>query len=179
MVSLFLFLVSFLPFPHLHCFTPPSVHTESRKIWWRLGQIISCLDSRSFSGFPFLSEKSSRPGGAFVGMAHHVSLHLLLLFSLLTQLQLHWPSCCFLKSPDMLPPLGLSSYFLWASLVAQRLKHLPTMWETWVQSLGWEGPLEKEMVTHSRILAWRIPWTEEPGGLQSTGSQRVRRGWVI
>ena len=61
-----------------------------------------------------------------------------------------------------------------ASLVAQRLKCLPAMWETWVRSLGWEDPLEKEMATHSSILAWRIPWTEvEPGGLQSTGSQRV------
>ena len=48
------------------------------------------------------------------------------------------------------------------------------MQETWVRSLDWEDPLEKEMVTHSSILAWRIPWTEEPGGLQSTGSQRVR-----
>ena len=60
-----------------------------------------------------------------------------------------------------------------ASLVAQRLKRLPTMRETWVRSLGWEDPLEKEMAIHSSILAWRIPWTEEPGGLQSTGSQRV------
>ena len=60
-----------------------------------------------------------------------------------------------------------------ASLVAQRLKCLPTMRETWVRSLGWEDPLEKEMAIHSSILAWRIPWTEEPGGLQSTGSQRV------
>ena len=51
------------------------------------------------------------------------------------------------------------------------VKHLPTMWETWVQSLGWEDLLEKEMATHSNILAWRIPWTEEPGGLQSMGSQ--------
>ena len=57
----------------------------------------------------------------------------------------------------------------WASLVVQRLKHLPAMWQTWVQSLGWEDPLEKEMETHSSILAWKIPWTEEPGGLQSTG----------
>ena len=47
-------------------------------------------------------------------------------------------------------------------------------WETWVLSLGWEDPLEKEMATHSSILAWRIPWTEEPGRLQSMGSQRVR-----
>ena len=59
------------------------------------------------------------------------------------------------------------------SLVAQRLKRLPAMWETWVQSLGWEDSLEKEMATHSSILAWRIPWTEEPGGLQSMGLQRV------
>ena len=58
---------------------------------------------------------------------------------------------------------------IWASLVAQRLKPLPAMLETWVQSLSQEDPLEKEMATHSCILAWRIPWTEEPGGLQSTG----------
>ena len=55
---------------------------------------------------------------------------------------------------------------------------LPAMWETWVWSLGWEDPLEKEMATHSSILAWRIPWTEEPGGLQSTGSQRVGHNWA-
>ena len=55
------------------------------------------------------------------------------------------------------------------SLVAQRLKRLPAMRETWVRSLGREDPLEKEMATHSSILAWRIPWMEEPGGLQSTG----------
>ena len=60
-----------------------------------------------------------------------------------------------------------------ASLVAQRVKYLPEMWETWVLFLGQEDLLEKEMATHSSILAWRIPWTEEPGGLQSTGSQRV------
>ena len=53
------------------------------------------------------------------------------------------------------------------------LKRLPALQETWVQSLGREDPLEKEMATHSSILAWRIPWKEEPGGLQSTGSQRV------
>ena len=60
------------------------------------------------------------------------------------------------------------------SLVAQRLKRLPAMRETWVRSLGQEDPLEKEMATHSSILAWRIPWTEESGGLQSMESQRVR-----
>ena len=53
------------------------------------------------------------------------------------------------------------------------VKLLPAMWETWVQSLGWEDPLEKEMVTHSSTFAWKIPWTEEPGKLQSMGSQRV------
>ena len=59
------------------------------------------------------------------------------------------------------------------SLVAQRLKRLPAVRETWVRSLGREDPLEKEMATHSSILAWRIPWTEKPGGLQFRGSQRV------
>ena len=63
--------------------------------------------------------------------------------------------------------------YLKASLVEPRLKRLPAMWETWVQSLGREDPLEKEMATPSSILAWRIPWTEELGGLQSTGLQRV------
>ena len=53
--------------------------------------------------------------------------------------------------------------------MAQTLKRLPAMWETWVQSLGQEDPLEKEMATHSSILAWRIPWMEELGGLQSMG----------
>ena len=57
--------------------------------------------------------------------------------------------------------------------MAQRLKRLPAMWETQVRSLDREDPLEKEMVLHSSILAWRIPWTEEPGGLQFMGSQRV------
>ena len=59
--------------------------------------------------------------------------------------------------------------------MAQTVKNLSAMQETWVQSLGQEDPLEKEMVTHSSILAWRIPWIEEPGRLQSTGSQRVRQ----
>ena len=60
-----------------------------------------------------------------------------------------------------------------ASLVAQRLKRLPAMQETRVQSLGGEDPLEKAMAPHSSILAWRIPWTKEPGGLRSMGLQRV------
>ena len=60
------------------------------------------------------------------------------------------------------------------SLVAQMVKHLPAMQETQVQSLGWEDPLGKEMAAHSSTLAWKIPWMEKPGGLQSVGSQRVR-----
>ena len=58
---------------------------------------------------------------------------------------------------------------LGASLEAQSVKSLPAMWETWVQSLGWEDPLEKEMTTHSSIFAWRIPWTEEVGDYSSWG----------
>ena len=61
----------------------------------------------------------------------------------------------------------------WASLVAQRVKHLPVIRKTQVRFLGREDPLEKEMATHSSILAWRILWTEEPGGLQSMRSQRA------
>ena len=58
-------------------------------------------------------------------------------------------------------------------LVAQMVKSVPAMQETWVQSLGWEDPLEEEMAIHSSILVWKIPWMEEPGRLQSMGSQRV------
>ena len=61
----------------------------------------------------------------------------------------------------------------WAPLVAQLVKNPPAMQETWVRSLGWEDSMEKGMVTHSSILAWKIPWTKEPGGLQSIVSQRV------
>ena len=68
---------------------------------------------------------------------------------------------------------GISLVVQWTSLVAQLVKHLPTMRETRVRSLGREDPLEKEMATHSSTLAWKIPWTEEPGRLQSMGLQRV------
>ena len=62
--------------------------------------------------------------------------------------------------------------------VAQMVKNLPAVQETWVPSLGWKDPLEKGMATHSSILAWKIPWTEEPNGLQSMGSQRVIHDWA-
>ena len=74
--------------------------------------------------------------------------------------------------------LKLIHLVVWASLVPQAVKHLPAMQETWVWSLGREDPLEKEMATHSSILAWRIPWTEEPGGLHSMGSQRTGHDWA-
>ena len=60
----------------------------------------------------------------------------------------------------------------------QLVKNLPALWDTWVQSLGWEDPLEKEMAAHSSIVAWKIPWTDEPGELQSMGLQRVRHDWA-
>ena len=62
--------------------------------------------------------------------------------------------------------------------MAQRVKRLSPMLETWVRSLGQEDPLEKEMATHSSTLAWRIPWTEKPGRLQPMGSQKVRHDWA-
>ena len=69
--------------------------------------------------------------------------------------------------------IGYSLQYSWASLVVQLVKNLPAIWETWVPPLGWEDPPEKGTATHSSILAWRIPWTGEPGRLQSMGSQRV------
>ena len=75
------------------------------------------------------------------------------------------------------PALSHSS-LIFSSLVAQRIKHLPAVQGTWVQSLGWEDLLEKEMATHSSTLAGRILWTEKPSGLQSTGLQRVGHDWV-
>ena len=79
--------------------------------------------------------------------------------------------CGFESSYTRPPTVGLSS--IRAALVGQKVKNLPAMQETWVQLLAWEDVLEKGMASHSSILAWRIPWTEEPGGLQSMGSQRV------
>ena len=82
-------------------------------------------------------------------------------------------SACNARDPSLIPGLGRSTgegigyplQYSWASLVAQTVKNSPAMRETWGQSLGWEDPPEKGTATHSSILAWRIPWTEEPGGL--------------
>ena len=74
--------------------------------------------------------------------------------------------------------MGICKTHQGASFVAQLVKKLSAVQETWVRSLGWEDPLEKEMATHSSILAWKISWTEETGGLHSMGSQRVRHDWV-
>ena len=84
---------------------------------------------------------------------------------------------CFRNNEDLFGlPLSLVINYISAraSLVAQRVKRLPTMREAWVQSLGWEDPLGKEMATHSGTPVWKIPWTEKPGRLQSMGLQRVR-----
>ena len=81
------------------------------------------------------------------------------------------PKCPYLQN-EMLPTLSVE-----ASLVAQMVKNPPAMQETWVQSLGWEDPLEQDMATHSSIPALRIPWIEEPGRLQSMELQRVRLDW--
>ena len=84
------------------------------------------------------------------------------------------PSLSECPNPDLNPNLHqVEKVRIWTSLVVQTVKRLPTMWVTWVPSLGQEDLLEKEMATHSSILAWKIPWTEEHGRLQSMGSQRV------
>ena len=87
-------------------------------------------------------------------------------------------STCNAGDPSLIPGLGRSPedvigyplQYSWASLVAQMVENSPAMWETCVQPLGWEDPLEEGMAAHSSILAVRIPWTEEPGRLQSMGS---------
>ena len=85
-----------------------------------------------------------------------------------------WPLAS--TSPAHVPSWGFHPQLrpFWASRVAQLVKNPPAMWETWVSSLGWKDALEKGMATHFSILGWRIPWTQEPGGLQSMGLQRVR-----
>ena len=85
-------------------------------------------------------------------------------------------TCRVLFSSSFFWYLGV---LLWTSLVAQMVKHLPTMRETQVQSLGWEDLLEKENATHSSTLAWKIPWTEEPGRATVQGSQRVRHDFTF
>ena len=91
---------------------------------------------------------------------------------------------CNARDPSSIPGsgrytgegIGYPLQYSWASLVVknpQTVKNLPAMWETWVQLMGWEDALKEGMTTHPSILAWRIPWTEEPGGLQCTGSKRV------
>ena len=107
-------------------------------------------------------------------------------FSKASLLYVHyWKETQGKKNYEMVKKIFLETWNLitmfthtWGFLVAQMVKNLPAMQETWVPSLGWEDPLEKGMDTHSRILAWRIPWAEEPGRQQSMGSQRVRYGWA-
>ena len=91
-------------------------------------------------------------------------------------------STCNVGDPSSVPGSGRSPeegtgyplQYSWASLVAQTVNNPPAMCETWVQSLGWEDPLEEDMATHFSILAWRIPWTDKPGRLQSIGLKKVR-----
>ena len=103
-------------------------------------------------------------------------------------LQYHSHSEATWHSPSPSPCSAFSGFFpfsffyliyciIWASLVTQTVKNLPAMQEMWVRSLGWEDPLENEMATHSSVLAWEIPWTEEPGGLPCLGSQRAGHDW--
>ena len=116
-------------------------------------------------------------------LCHHTQLfqptHLLTL--------LYWMNSTHIWGLNYISPVSFLNDFnklqspcwrAWASLVAQMIKNLPSVQETWVWSLGLEDPLDKGMATHSSILAWRILWREVPGGLQSTGLQRVGHDWV-
>ena len=118
-------------------------------------------------------EVSCKGVGAFIIMCSDFSLRVCLSSGTTTRI-FQWPSLL----PSQFFWFNHSQSFSWASLVAQIVKCLPTLQETWVRSLGQEDSLEKEMVIHSSSLAWKILWIVEPGRLQSVGSQRVRHYWV-
>ena len=138
----------------------PIVHV----LYYLLG--LRLLELKGTYSQPHLGGSFHFPPGGLHALSHNTFWTILLL-SLQTSLSALVLLCYLLLI------LAVALNYALASLVAQWLKCLPPMWETRVQSLGQEDPLEKEMVTHSSILAWRIPWTEEPGGLQSVGLQRV------
>ena len=119
-----------------------------------------CHPTISSSVIPFFSFPQSFPASGFFQMS-----------------QLFTSGCQSIGVSALASVLPVNSQDL-TSLVAQMVKHLFTMWETRVRSLGWEDPLEKEMAIHSRTIAWKIPWTEEPGGMLSMGSQRVGHNWA-
>ena len=126
-----------------------------------------------FLSFSFLFCSLLQPHKVFVGICHVlVAQHLnsLLWLGEIPRGNLHPKGCRY--SPSLL--FGIFHELMWASLVA----HLPAMQETQIWPLGREDPLEKEMTTHSSILAWKILWTEEPGMLQFMGSQRVGHDWA-
>ena len=133
-------------FLYIYIFLPPIIESENKK----LRVSLSCMHAKSLWGFPDSSVDKE--------------------------------SACNAGDPGLIPGSGISAgegadyplQYSWASLVVQLVKNSPTMWETWVRSLGVEDPLEKEMATNCSILTWRIPWTAKPGGLQSSGLQRVR-----
>ena len=121
--------------------------------------MISGLTGRSLIHFEFIFVYGVRKCSNFI------LLHVAVQFSQHHLLKtLYLPHCIFLPA---------SFVKRQTSLLAQTVKCLPTIWDTLVQSMGWEDPLEKEMATHPSTLAWKIPWTEEPCRLQSMGSQRV------
>ena len=125
-------------------------------------------------------QNSSQPWVSFNGILEEQTLLFVDIFLILRKLfllTLILPVCTGFSQPYTNEIKSLYS-LIWASPVAQMVKSPPAMQETQVQSLGQEDPLEKVIVTHASVLAWRIPWIEEPGGLQSMGSQRVRHDWA-
>ena len=122
-----------------------------------------------------MPDDASPTGEAHIYTHTHISIYI----------NIYVPVCLSYQHPPNYPMIrGLffcgssKCFFYGTSLVAQMVKRLSTMQETRVWALGWEDPLEKEMAIHSSTIAWKIPWTEEPGRLQSMGSQRVRHDWA-
>ena len=152
-------------------------------------QLINVMQEIAFLDWPDLEEPSAiiRPGMPVQGWDLRVCIWFLFHIWLAHIWRKFWLLCfilCLSLLRNWSEKAGTRRWYFEgtnsnrASLVAQTVKNLPAIQKTWIQSLCWEDPLEEGMATHSSILAWRIPWTEEPGGLQTMGSQESQT-WLI
>ena len=152
----------------LQCRRPRFDPWVGKVSWRRAWQPTSvCLPGESLGQRSLYSPWSCRESDMIEQLIHTMSTAVLVKFGGFPDNSVGLESACTAEDPSLIPGLGRSPrerigyplQYSWASLVSQLAKNLPAMWETWVQSLGWEDPLEKGKATHSTILAWRITWT--------------------
>ena len=155
--------------------------------WVDTSSSTGCFQPRDWTLNPHLlhwqagSLPLSHQGSIYTHTHTHIHMYIPTYIHIYTHIYTHVCVCIYthtLNHFTVQPKLTQHYKSTILHLVAQMVKNLPAMQETPVWSLGWENPLEKGMATYFSILAWRIPWTEEPGGLHSTESQRVRHPWM-